>query len=83
MSSPWTVRIYKDALEAIYRLQRGEAVKVRDIIYHLSLNPFPDDAEPLSNHMTVYRVSRDGYQIIFEGLEQERALRILNVTLLP
>ncbi len=80
MPSRWTIRIYKDALEAIYRLPRGEAVKVRDIIYNLSVNPSLDDAEPLTGQELVYRLKREGFELIFEVLDKERTIRILNVS---
>ena len=78
--SPWRVYIHKDALEAIYQLPRGEAVKARDLSHSLSTQPLPEDAKPLTERHKVYRVVREGYQVIFEVLDLERAIRILNVT---
>jgi mRNA-degrading endonuclease RelE of RelBE toxin-antitoxin system len=79
MPIPWTVRIHKDALEAIYRLPRGEAVKARDLIHSLAVGPIPEDAESLTQHQSVFKVTREGYQIIFEVIDLERTIRILHV----
>lgn len=75
----WTIRIHRNALQALYRLPRGEAAAASDLIAALQTEPIPDGAQPREPGSRVYRYAGAGYQLIFEIDDLERIIRVLGI----
>ena len=60
-----------------YRIPRGEAANFADAVNVLHNGPEPEGYEVVVEYMNVFRYSRNGYQIWYEVITEERSIRVI------
>lgn len=79
MVRQWSIRVDARAVRALYALPRGIAGEVTDAIDQLLKDPIPDHVEPVEEIRNVYRLTIGGHLVEYEVIEEQRAIKILNV----
>ena len=77
----WRVRTRPEAERDLDLLPDAVRSEALDAIEDLAENPFPPDSIPLRGHAHRYRIKfySNRYRIIYDVLENQRAIRIFRV----
>lgn len=79
MSAPWTLRLNRNAVEALYRFPRGKAADVTNFLHSLTNETMPAGTEPVDGAPMMYRYTGNDFQVIYELDDSERIIRVLNI----
>lgn len=82
MANQWTLRFSRRANEDKYKIPRGDADIFAEAVAVLHDGPRLSEHELFKNRPHTYFYVRNGYLIVYEVLETERAIRIVYFNIL-
>jgi len=80
MLYPWTINIHRDAITAIYQLDRRYVVLVRNSIAQLSNNPMPEGCVEHSDNIYTLDVTQCPVQIVYHLNEEHKIVIIRQIS---
>jgi mRNA-degrading endonuclease RelE of RelBE toxin-antitoxin system len=75
----YTVRMGRNALAALYKIERGEVAEVTQTIGSLRRNPRPSGARGIDERPGTFTVSTGGHVVIYEIDDSRREVLVIFV----
>ena len=74
----WTLYYAQQVVSTIYQL-REKGVALREELKRLEQDPHMSDARVIPDQANMYEIEVLGYWVLFELLEKQQAIRVLNI----
>ena len=77
----YTLRLHRDVVSALYKMPRKAVEDVWTLLRGLEKEPIPESSSAVEGHELTYQIRSGGYRIVYEILEDEKAIKVVRVHL--
>lgn len=77
----YALRTHREVTSALYKMPRAAVENAWRVMRNLEREPKSQASSLVAGHADTFQIKSDGYRIVYEVLEEEKAVKILRIHL--